>query len=122
MARSPASGEAGGRCAAFLSSPVPPDDPFPGDPGPLPRGVRVMQFVIRQPSWVFKLAASAALLVFAAVLALLLLPAAVVAVVIFVVAAAILAVWAWVRSVLRDPRALVPRPGRRNVRVVPPRE
>src|SRR4051812_21182658 len=69
---------------------VAPNAPFPGDPGPLPRGLRMIQFIARQPSWVFKLAASTALLVFAAVLALLLVPAALVAGVIFVAAAGVL--------------------------------
>jgi hypothetical protein len=76
-------------------------------------------FVLRQPTWVARVAAGAALVVFAAIIAVLVIPATLAAIIIFLTAAGILAVWLRVRAIFHNPRDLLTRSeGRSNVRVI----
>jgi hypothetical protein len=89
------------------------------DPPTQSRAVRASLFILRQPSWVARLAVGAALLVFTAVIAVLVIPAAFAAVLIFLLAAGLLTAWLRVRALFEHPRDLLVRNGgRRNVRVI----
>ena len=93
------------------------------DPPTQGRALRATLFVLRQPSWVAKLAAGAALLIFTAVIAILVIPAAFAAVLIFLLAAGLLTAWLRVQALFQNPRDLLVRnQGRRNVRVIDPED
>ena len=76
---------------------------------------RAFRFVIRQPSWVARLALMAAAIVLLAVLAVIVIPAVVIGIVAFVALATVGRVRAWIGGVRRPNGAL---DGRRNVRVI----
>ena len=83
------------------------------------RTARAALFVLRQPTWVARVAAGAALVVFAGIIAILVIPATLAAIIIFLTAAGILAVWLRIRAILASPRDLLMRnEGRANVRVI----
>jgi len=76
---------------------------------------RAYQFVVRQPSWVGRLAVGAAVLILAGVVILLVVPALVIGAVVFLGLAAVAKVRSWFGG-LRAPNGALD--GRRNVRVI----
>ncbi|MEX2218052.1 MAG: hypothetical protein WD749_04765 [Phycisphaerales bacterium] len=86
---------------------------------PRPAGFRVVSFAAKQPAWLLRLAVGAGLLVFALVLVVLVVPAAIIAGVVFLAAAVTLDLFSRFRALFRNPFR---EGGRRNVRVLPPRE
>ena len=76
---------------------------------------RAFRFVVGQPSWVMRLALTAAAIVLLAVLAVLIIPAMVIGVIAFIMLATVARVRAWIGGVRRPNGAL---DGRRNVRVI----
>ena len=76
---------------------------------------QAFRFVVRQPSWVMRLALMAAAIVLLAVLAVLVIPALLIGIVAFIALATVARVRAWIGGVHRPNGAL---DGRRNVRVI----
>jgi len=90
------------------------------DPAPSPLSstpARVYGFVVRQPSWVARLAITAAILVLMAVVLLLIVPALLIGGAVFLLLAGVARTKAWLTG-LRAPNGALD--GRRNVRVLPP--
>ena len=76
---------------------------------------RAFRFVVRQPSWVRRLALTGAAIVLLVLLAVIVIPAMVIGVLAFVALAAVARVRSWIGGVRRPNGAL---DGRRNVRVI----
>jgi hypothetical protein len=76
---------------------------------------RAYQFVVRQPSWVARIALTAAILMLMAVLILLIGPAVVIGAVVFLALAGVARAKAWLTG-LRSPNGALD--GRKNVRVI----